>query len=496
MNGPPPSECRRLCLALALGLVACGGRTEEQARKAEITSVMARADEPLLRARPRLCEGKYARMAASAYDFYRGTVPLSLHDYRGNNFGFGASAFALAGPLVPALGDPHPENFGALLAADGTLALEPNDFDSADFAPYLWDVRRLVAGMALAARLANAEDPAVQAATAAASREIARAAAEGYAEAIAALAKGAPRERITEGGGDPNLDDLFERSIEDRDARAELDELSLLEGPERRLRRGVLDPEEPTGVYLDVPPTAYAELPAAIEQYRKTLVDPPPPAFFTLLDAARELGSGVASFTRVRVILLVRGPTDDPGDDVVLELKELADSGLAGLYPPGVFYDGVAERVRRASRAAWARPDAEPLWGTTEWMGFVCQIKRESEGQKTLRTSRMVEERGSPAALASLGRRLGGVVARAHAADPLGTSWAVGDVAEVIGRDPAGFVAEQVEVGDRYAAQVLVDWGLFREALMERGPRLGIPMDPADTPPPDLRALYGDAHVP
>ncbi|MDI1433234.1 DUF2252 family protein [Polyangium sorediatum] len=495
MNGPSSKSIRR-CLAFALALAACGGRSEEEARKAEITSVMARADEPLLRARPRLCEGKYARMAASVYDFYRGTVPLSLHDFRGNNFGFGASAFALAGPLVPALGDPHPENFGALLAADGTLALEPNDFDSAEFAPYLWDVRRLVAGMALAARLTNADDPAAQAATAAASRDVARAAAEGYADAIAALAKGGPRERITEGGGDPNLDDLFERSVEDRDARAELDELSALEGNVRRLRRGVLDPEEPTGVYLDVPPAAYDALSGAIERYRGTLVEPPPPAFFTLLDAARELGSGVASWARVRVILLVRGPTDDPADDVVLELKELADSGLGGLYPPGVFYDGVAERVRLASRAAWARPDAEPLWGTTDWMGFVCQIKRESAGQKTLRTSRMREERGSPAALASLGRRLGGVVARAHAADPLGTSWAVADVAAVIGRDPAGFVAEQVEVGDRYAAQVVVDWGLFREALEERGPRLGIPMDPADTPPPDVRALYGDAHAP
>ncbi|MDC0748353.1 DUF2252 family protein [Polyangium mundeleinium] len=495
MNGPS-SKGVRLCLALAFVLAACGGRTEEEARKAEITSVMARADEPLLRARPRLCEGKYARMAASAYDFYRGTVPLSLHDFRGNNFGFGASAYAIAGPLVPALGDPHPENFGALLAADGTLALEPNDFDSADFAPYLWDVRRLVAGMALAARLTNADEPAAQAATAAASRDVARAAAEGYADAIAALAKGGPRERITEGGGDANLDDLFERSIEDRDARAELDELTTLDGKVRRLRRGVLDSEEPTGVYLDVPPAAYAALPSAIERYRGTLLEPPPSAFLTLLDAARELGSGVASWARVRVILLVRGPTDDPADDVVLELKELADSGLAGLYPPGVFYDGVAERVRLASRAAWARPDAEPFWGTTEWMGFVCQIKRESAGQKTLRTSRMREERGSPAALASLGRRLGGVVARAHAADPLGTSWAVADVAAVIGRDPAGFVAEQVDVGDRYAAQVIVDWRLFREALEERGPRLGVPMDLADTPPPDVRALYGDAHAP
>lgn len=485
-----------LNVVLSLGALACGSSTPEEARKAEIASVLASADEPFIRSRPSLVAGKYARMAGSSYDFFRGTVPLSWHDYRSNNFGFGASNFALDGPLAPVLGDPHPENFGTLLGADGTLALEPNDFDSADFAPYLWDLRRLVTGMALAARLTNADDPVAHDATAQKSRVIARAAAEAYAQAIAALSAGGERAQITIGDGDPNLEDLFSRSAEDLTERTELTELTTLENGSRRLRRGVLDPADPAERYLDLPPWAVATLPATLVHYRQTLMNPPEASYFQLLDAVRAVGSGVASWARVRVVLLVRGPTDDPADDVLLELKELNDSGLAGLYPPAVRYDDVGERIRLTSRAAWAKPDAEPLWGTSEWMGFPCQIKRESEAQKTIRVRRMSKERGTPEALESLSRHLGQVLARAHAATPKNAAWAARDIATIIGRDPMGFADEQADVGEKYAQQVLVDHELFRAVLEERGARLGLPSDANDVPSHDLAAIYADEQEP
>jgi len=479
-------------LVLALGLVACGSPTPDDTRKAEIASVIASADEPLLRTRPHLVAGKYARMAASPYDFFRGTVPLSWHDYRNNQFGFGASAFALDGPLAPALGHPHPENFGTLLGADGTLAFEPNDFDGADFAPYLWDVRRLVAGMALAARLTNSEDPAAQEETAQASRAIARAAAEAYARAIVALSKGGERTRITEAEKNPVLDDLFSRADEDLTNRTELSDLTTLDNVVRHLRRGILDPADPAERYLDLPPWALAALPNTLARYRQSLMNPPDSTYFDLLDAVRAVGSGVASWARVRVVLLVRGPTDDPADDVLLELKELNDSGLGGHYPPFVHYNDIAERIRATSRAAWARPDAEPLWGTSEWLGFSCQIKRESAAHKTLRIQRMSKERGTPEALEGLARQLGEVLARTHTATPKNAEWVARDIAYVIEKDPSRFADEQADVGERYAERVLADHKLFRAVLEERGPRLGLPLDANDFVSPDLAAIYAD----
>lgn len=479
-------------MLLGLSLVGCGSPTLDEARKAHIANVISTADEPLLRTRPNLVAGKYARMAANPYDFFRGTVPLSWHDYRNNYVGFGASAFALDGPLAPVLGDPHPENFGTVIGADGVLGLEPNDFDSADFAPYIWDLRRLVAGMALAARLTNPDDSAARETTAQASRVIARAAAEAYAQAILALSKGAERTRLTTNEGNPILEDVFSRAEEDLADRTELADLTDLTDGARRLKRGVLDPAEPAEKVLDLPTWALTRLPDTLLQYRQTLLNPPESAYFDLIDAARVVGSGVASWARVRVVLLVRGPTDDPQDDVLLELKELNDSGLGGHYPPFVHYDDVAERIRSTSRAAWARPDAEPLWGTSEWLGFPVQIKRECEAHKTIRVRRMVEERGTPEALEGLARHLGTILARAHTATPKNAEWIARDIANVIEKDPAGFADEQADVGERYAKRVLADHQLFRAALEERGPRLGLPMDENDLVASDLAAIYAD----
>lgn len=473
-------------------LAGCGSPTVDESRKAQIANVITTADEPLLRTRPNLVAGKYARMAANPYDFFRATVPLSWSDYRNNEWDLGASAFALDGPLAPVLGDPHPENFGTLLSADGVLALEPNDFDGADFAPYLWDVRRLTTGMALAARLTNLEDPIAQETTAHSARVIARAAAEAYGQTILALSKGGERMRMTSANDNPILEDLFSRAEEGLTDRSELTDLTTLENGRRLLRHGVLDPADPAERYLELPPWALAALPDTLNRYRQTLLNPPESAYFKVLDAVRAVGSGVASWARVRVVLLVRGPTDDPNDDVLLELKELNDSGLGGHYPPFVRYDDVAERIRSTSRAAWVKPDAEPLWGTSEWLGFPVQVKRESDAHKTIRIRRMNEERGTPDALEGLARQLGEILARAHTATPKNAEWVARDIAQVIARNPSEFADEQADVGDRYAQRVLEDHQLFRALLEERGPRLGLPLDPNDVVAPDLAAIYAD----
>jgi uncharacterized protein (DUF2252 family) len=461
------------------------------ARTAEIASVIARADMPLLRTRPALMAGKYAKMAADPYAFFRGTVPLYLHDFRNDRDGLGRSAFATDTPAVLSLGDAHLENFGVLIAADGTFALEPNDFDGADRTVYLWDVRRLCVTMALAARLSNNDDPEAQAAAAAIAPDLAFAAARSYAEAIRALAEGAPRLAVSDPGDSEILIDAFERSIEDADARAELTELTVLTNGRRRLLRGNIDPEEPDSALRGVPPWFLEALPQAVEAYRGTLIDPPPADDFHVLDAAREMGGGVASLPRVRVLLLVRGPTDAPEDDVILELKELIDATVPLHPPPEVYHGSIHDRILTTSRAAWASPSSAPLWGTSEIGGFPVQIRMESEGQKTLRVSRLRGDRGTPEALIDIAVRLGALLARVHASPwPAGGEPSAVAIAAVIGDDPDAFGADHAAVADRAAAAVLEDFERFGAALEQLGPTLGVPFDPADAPPADLAALY------
>ena len=459
--------------------------------------MLARADMPLIRTRPELVAGKYAVMAEDAYSFFRGTVPLALHDWQANRDGAAESAFGADEPLVLSLGDAHIENFGTLRAEDGTFGLEPNDFDSADRGPYLWDVRRLVAAAALAARLSNDDDETAHDAASAAARDIAFAAARSYAETMASLAEGAPRHRSSEPGTSPVLTDLFERSAKGTDTRSELVDLTTTASGSRLLRRGIVDPTDPRSQLKDLPEACLHALPAALSAYRATLIAPPPPSFFQIEDAARELGSGVASFPRVRVLVLVRGPTASPDDDVILEIKEIGDALGLGHAPPDVSFDSLQSRVLHTTRSAWATPSAAPLWGTSEMLGFPVQVRLRSGGQKTLRVSRLHGKRGTPEALTDLAAHLGALLARVHASPIFeGDPSPAPDVVAAIGGDSGAFAAEQADLGVAAAERVLADHQRFRAALADLGPTLGVVPDEADAPSPELAALYSGLPAP
>lgn len=490
----------KLARALAFALTACASiDASEDARESQIVSLLAAADEPYIRGRPELSAGKYVRMSSGVFDFYRGTVPVWRSDVKTGTTTAIVSSFAIDIPLVPSIGDPHPENFGVLWASDGTAALEPNDFDAADHAPYLWDVRRLAAGMALAALESNPEDEAARQDASSARYEIVKAAVLGYRLGIEDAARGALNSstgRVTSDGevakASPVLKDLFKRSSRDFASRRELSDLVEATPTGRRIRRGVIDPEDPQGVHLDLPPFARAELDLAIAKYRETLLAPPPPSFFRVVDAVRKLGGGVASWARIRLLVLIEGPSDSPDDDVILELKEITDSTTAGLYPPFVYADSVGDRVLRTSRAAWARPDAEPFWGVTSWLGFPCQVRRESEGQKGVRVARLADTEGTVEAIRDLGAILGRLVARVHSSGEKGEASARA-IYKQMATDPERFVIEQADFGVAYAERVREDQRSFLRAVhrSEVGLRLGVPFDPIDSPSPDLKAVYG-----
>lgn len=469
-------------------LVGCDVDLDPRARA--IAAAMTSADAVAIRDRPLLVAGKYNQMARDLYSFYRGAVPVYRVDFRDGRSP--ASRTAFLSPALPwSTGDAHPENFGLLAASDGTLALEPNDLDGADRYPYHWDLRRLCAGMVIAARLSNPADPEARAATAAQAPAIAEAAALAYAEAMVRYADGAPRGRIEEGGGVPLLDDLFRRGERDRLARAELgDRTELVEGA-RRLRRGVIDSSEPENLQADLPPDLVSALPALLARARQTMTAPPSPEAFTVLDAVREFGSGVASWPRVRIVVLVRGESDAPEDDLLLQVKEVVDSGAEGFLPPGRFAEDVPSRIRRG-RELWARLDADGRWTADALLGLPVLVRTESEAHKTVRVARMEEERGTPEALLSLARVLGALLARLHAASIDGEPSAAPLLAEMVRGQEAAFAADHAAHAVALADQIEADFQHFREALRVLGPTLGLSRRATEAPPPvDLRALFG-----
>jgi uncharacterized protein (DUF2252 family) len=118
---------------------------------------------------PELLPARYARMLESPFAFYRGAVAVMTADL---------ARTPDTGLRVQACGDCHPENFGGFATPERRIIFDLTDFDETLPAPWEWDVRRFVAGCAIAARTnGNSEKRC---------REIAIAAARGYRERIIA----------------------------------------------------------------------------------------------------------------------------------------------------------------------------------------------------------------------------------------------------------------------------------------------------------------------
>ena len=84
---------------------------------------------------PELVPLRYARMLADPFSFYRGSAAVMAADL---------AAGPSSGIQVVCCGDAHVSNFGIYAAPDRELVFDLNDFDEAAFAPWEWDVKRLI----------------------------------------------------------------------------------------------------------------------------------------------------------------------------------------------------------------------------------------------------------------------------------------------------------------------------------------------------------------
>jgi uncharacterized protein (DUF2252 family) len=93
------------------------------------------------------------RMSQSSFAFYRGTAALMAADLAGGPH---------TGQLVAACGDAHVSNFGFYASPQRTLVFDLNDFDEAAWAPWEWDLKRLVTSVVIAARARNSTEKLVR----------------------------------------------------------------------------------------------------------------------------------------------------------------------------------------------------------------------------------------------------------------------------------------------------------------------------------------------
>jgi uncharacterized protein (DUF2252 family) len=105
------------------------------------------------------------RMSASPFAFYRGTAAIQAADLARDPH---------SGILVGSCGDAHVSNFGFFASPQRTLMFDLNDFDEAAWAPWEWDVKRLVASVVIAGQATSRDHRVVEDAALAAVRTYAR----------------------------------------------------------------------------------------------------------------------------------------------------------------------------------------------------------------------------------------------------------------------------------------------------------------------------------
>lgn len=463
-----------LTRALAIGVLIAGCDERRSQRADAIAAILTESDGEFIAARPSLVRGKYETMAGSAFAYFRGSLPIFAADRRQALFGLAASSTMLSHVIVRGLGDPHYENFGLLLNADAHLALEPNDFDAADAVPCLWDFRRLSTSLLLAASV-SALDASVRDA------DVMESLVAGYAQGLTDTLGGNRKRVDRPSDGNRILADLWERAEEDLASKAEFTELTS----GGRLVRGVLDADEPTQFTRDLPEGLRAHVEQALEQYRHSLGSGAEP--LELVDVVQEVGAGVASWPRLRLLVLAR---QDDGSQLILEMKEILDAKIGHWHRPHPQHMSVGDRVLSAAHLSWATPSAEPWWGVTELWGFPMQARAEREAHKSLRVERLRDSDAQD--FVEVGGILGYILGRTHASADVGLLPPPGSLIEEAlntREERASFAAEETTIASQYVQQVLEDYDAFRDLVATRGSLLGA-TSRSPVANPELRALF------
>lgn len=347
---------------------------------------------------PELVPVRWGRMAQSAFAFYRGAAALMAHDL---------ATSPVSGVQVQACGDAHLSNFGLFASPERTLVFDLNDFDETAPAPWEWDVERLVASVAVAARSGGhgVEEQAETARAAASAyrgaigRAAATSALDAYRFVVTAERMLQQDAALKDRTGERTetlartLQKATRRTSEQAMAKLSTTDdaggLRIIEQPPLIVRPAQLPPD-----VLEIPKRYRSSVSADIDMLLRR---------FRVVDFARKV-VGVGSVGTGAFILLL---VDSGGNPLFLQLKEATASVLEAYAGPSA-YSHMGQRVVAGQRIMQAVSDPFLGWTTANGRHFYVRQFRDMKGGFEV-TGR------SAALLADYARLCGQVLARAHA---------------------------------------------------------------------------------
>jgi uncharacterized protein (DUF2252 family) len=242
---------------------------------------------------------KYRRMAASAFDFFRGTCHLFYED-------FPHTDWTIAAPLTWSCGDLHLQNFGTYKGDDRQVYFDINDFDEAMLAPCSWDGVRWLTSLWVAAQDLGLPRSSIQ--------QLGQHFLNVYAEA---------------------LSDAKARAIHSDTAKGIVQH--LLEDLQTRKRRDLLDDHtEKSGQQLRhiegktvaIDPAEQRQVTAMIDHWAQSQKNPDR---YQVLDVVHRI-AGNSSLGQSRYLILVEGK-GSPDKNYLLDLKAARTAAIAPYLP-------------------------------------------------------------------------------------------------------------------------------------------------------------------
>ena len=257
---------------------------------------------------------RVSRMLESPFAFYRGSAAIMASDL---------AAGPTTGLDVVACGDAHISNFGFYASPERELVFDLNDFDEGGFAPWEWDLRRLVTSIHIGGRENGLSEKACRAA----SRAAARSYQQHLREYCGLSATDRYFTRVDTSQAATHFGKAGRRAIERASAKARR------RTSEQVLRKLTTRSSDGTVRIVDQPPVvqhvdhaSFEELDELFAQYRATVREDVAYLLsqYRLVDFALRV-VGVGSVGTRCYILALEGPT---GDVLFLQAKEAQQTVL------------------------------------------------------------------------------------------------------------------------------------------------------------------------
>ncbi|CAF2794330.1 unnamed protein product [Rotaria sp. Silwood2] len=306
-----------------------------------------------IRDNPDAFRTRFRKMAATPFNFYRGSAILFYQDLKIDKDQFILKNKAAGQIFIH--GDLHAENFGTYLDNNGILNFDVNDFDESYIGPFTWDVKRLCASINLICYSKGFSDDDIQ--------KILTVCSEEYLKQIYNFCKQSKDSfaltlKNTSGKINKLLNETRVKSHVEH-----LNKMTFIENYNRKFIR--------SKYILNVDNILYEQLINSFQQYLETIPDNKKywnqnfnhkELTYKIKDIVQCFTPGIGSAGKISYSFLIEGQTETLENDIILYMKPAQKSAVSYVVKNENFEQYFQHDGLRTVLCSYAMQASTPRW--------------------------------------------------------------------------------------------------------------------------------------